>query len=264
MSTISRLSNAVVSAKNENTLALANFNVDFSIVKIEAPKEFLGLASALTPQRRETAEHGPLHRTARRLGALFEQILPSTPKLFKAYGQRASEISQSPSVNPKGSAKDGVFANFVGADGTSIWSAATSGEGAIAAHLLACLLARTFSSLIATSILVELVAERRKELEIKRERGHFDGLIALLAAQDITRPDLAKWDASARAWLQCADEAKKLEQTQLRLIVKNAGLQVNSSSSTYSNVVGAWTTAMTTMEALISGMPQRISKGAVI
>lgn len=41
----------------------------------------------------ENAEDGPLHRTARKLGALFEQILPPIKTLIKAYGVRVSEIS---------------------------------------------------------------------------------------------------------------------------------------------------------------------------
>jgi hypothetical protein len=36
--------------------------------------------------------------------------------------------------------KDGIFSDFTGADGTSIWAAATSGSGAISVHLLACML----------------------------------------------------------------------------------------------------------------------------
>jgi hypothetical protein len=72
-----------------------------------------------------------------------------------------SEISANSEVNPSGKDKDGLFAAHVGVDGTSIWSAATSGPSAIAVHLLACILARAFSSTEATAILVELVKSRR-------------------------------------------------------------------------------------------------------
>jgi hypothetical protein len=72
---------------------LVNINLDFSIVKTSAPKEYQGLGNALSRSRRENAEEGPLHRTARRLGALFEQIIPSMPDLAKAYGERVSEIA---------------------------------------------------------------------------------------------------------------------------------------------------------------------------
>ena len=38
MSTFGKLSAAVISGTNENTLALASINLDFSLVKLEAPK----------------------------------------------------------------------------------------------------------------------------------------------------------------------------------------------------------------------------------
>jgi hypothetical protein len=74
--------------------------------------------------------------TARRLGALFKDIVPSVPLLIKSYGRRVSEISQVESANPQGSKKYGTFAEFIGADATIIWAAATSGNEAIAMHLL--------------------------------------------------------------------------------------------------------------------------------
>lgn len=100
MSSLSRLANSFISATNENTLALANFNFDFSLVKLEAPQEFVPLGSALSTDRRSNAEGGALHQLARKVGALFEQVIPSTPKLLKAYGCRASEIVEAPGVNP--------------------------------------------------------------------------------------------------------------------------------------------------------------------
>lgn len=62
-----------------------------------------------------------MHKTARRLGALFESELPPMEDLLRAYGTRVSEISAIPSVNPReGSDKDGIFASHIGADTTSI------------------------------------------------------------------------------------------------------------------------------------------------
>jgi hypothetical protein len=91
---ISRMSASLATAHNENTLALANFNFDISLLRVEVPTEYSGLAAALTNKRRASAEEGTAHRTARRLGILFQDILPSTPELLRAYGRRASEISQ--------------------------------------------------------------------------------------------------------------------------------------------------------------------------
>ena len=128
MSSLGRLTNSFLSATNENNLALANFNIDLALVKYGAPKEFSELGTALSVNRRRNAEHGPLHKTLRKLGCLFESIIPSTPKLIQAYGLRTSEIIQSPSINPKGSKSHGPFEQFVGADGASIWAAATSAQ----------------------------------------------------------------------------------------------------------------------------------------
>ena len=99
MSTIGKIAASALSATNENTFGLANFNIDFSLVKIEAPVEYHGLRSVLTRHRLENAEQGPQHRTARRLGALFEQILPPIKTLAEAYGRRVSQIAESGKLN---------------------------------------------------------------------------------------------------------------------------------------------------------------------
>lgn len=66
--------------------------------------------------------------------------MPYTPRLVNAHGTRVSEIAKSPFANPRATSSDGIFADYTGADGTSIWAAATSGNSAIAVHLLACML----------------------------------------------------------------------------------------------------------------------------
>lgn len=95
MASIPQLS-ALISATNQNSIGLANFNVKFALIKVSPPKEFDGLAVALSQRRRENAEEGPLHRTARKLGMLFEDIIPAIPNLIEAYGKRVSEIANSP------------------------------------------------------------------------------------------------------------------------------------------------------------------------
>lgn len=52
--------------------------------------------------------------------------------------------------------------------------------------------------------------------------------------------------------------------TQLRLTTRDCGMHVSSLGSTYKSVVEVWTVAMKTAQDLISGMRQRISKGAVL
>lgn len=145
MASVGRMTNSIVSAVNENSLSLANLNFDFSLVTVQVPPEYSQVGSSLAVRKRDNAENGTAHRTARKLGALFESIIPHTPLLVSAYGTRASQIIATPGLNPKGSTQHhGPFVDWVGADATSIWAAATSGSHCIAVHLLACMLARAF------------------------------------------------------------------------------------------------------------------------
>jgi len=100
--------------------------------------EYHGLGASLNRKRRDVAESGSAHIAARKLGALFQSIIPETPHLIEAYGNRASEIARA-AVAPSNASK-GIFSDYVGPDGTSIWAAATSGKAAVAIHLLACML----------------------------------------------------------------------------------------------------------------------------
>ncbi|KAM0459599.1 hypothetical protein ACHAPV_005312 [Trichoderma viride] len=256
---------SIFSTRNENNFSLANASVDFALVRVEVPKQFEGLGNALSQHRRQNAESGPQHRIARRLGALFEQIIPNIDILTAAYGERASEIAASPLFDLKNS-DHGPFSGHVGVDGTSIYAAASSGPSIIALHLLACMLARMFSNVEATAIWMQLVDGRLKDLEKAAETSQIQGLAALYAAEQgrqILRDDLATWDASARAWLQTANEVKKREDTQLKLIVKNIP-SIHRSGTTYSNVVENWILAMKTTQDLIQGVPQDVTNGSVI
>ena len=264
MAYLGKIAASVLSANNENTLALGSLKLDFSIVKYEAPVEFSGLGAALSSRRRTDAEDGLHHKTARRLAALFEQLVPSTPKLITAYGLRSSEIIQTPGVNPKGSSKHGPFESFVGADGTAMWAAATSGVPALGVYLLACLLARAWDAKEAISIWVELVEQRRQVILEEFKSNHAVSESSLNSIrQDILRADLAKWDASARAWLLSADQAKVKEQTQLMLVLKNCRLPFSGGESTYSKVIQSWQQALSSMEDLLCGKPQEISDRSI-
>lgn len=264
MSAIGKLQGAWLAASNETTITLANLNFDFSLFKVEAPQEFKELGAALSTKRRSAAEHGTSHMTARKLGTLFEQVLPSTPHLLRAYGLRASKIAQSPSVNPKGNKAYGPFAEHIGVDGTSIWAAATSGSSALAVHLLACMLARIWSASEATGIWEQILVARKRELLELSESGAIH-LQSLAAAQlSLSREQLADWDASARAWLRAADSVEKLRQKQLTLIVENLNIPVNRSMDVYSSVMQAWKTAMVTMDKLVGGMGHSVQDGSVL
>lgn len=264
MSAIGKIQAAWAAASNETTLALANFNFDFSLVKVEAPLEFKELGAALSTKRRSAAEHGTSHMTARKLGSLFEQVLPSTPRLFRAYGLRASEIAQSPSVNPERNKAYGPFAEHIGVDGTSIWAAATSGSGALAVHLLACMLARIWSASEAIGIWEQILEERKKELLEFSESGAIHLQSLATAHLSLSREQLADWDASARAWLRAADSVKKIRQKQLMLIVENLNIPVNQNMGVYASVMQAWKIAMITIDKLIGGMGHSVQEGSVL
>ena len=93
-SAISRFTAALLAGSQENTVALAALNFDFSLYKIQAPTEYQALGSCLSGERRRIAESGSQHVTARKLGTLFRSKLPSVPNLIGAYGERVSEIAK--------------------------------------------------------------------------------------------------------------------------------------------------------------------------
>lgn len=256
---------AAVNIPTELTFAAANFNLDFSLMKVDAPKEFHGVRDALSVRRRTAAEDGQPHVTARRLGALFEAVVPPIPHLISAYGRRVSEIFSRAVTEPQNEQTAGIFSSQAGPDGTNIWAAATSGKGALAIHLLACMLARIWKSHEATSIWVELIERRRQEITDTITNTGVSELAAIMAAkQTFDRQQLASWDSSARSWLQTADSARRRQQTQLMLIISNVQLPVNPSADTYQSVIQAWKSALYAMDRLVRGIPQQVQDGAIL
>ena len=185
--------------------------------------------------------------------------------MTKAYGQRAFKISQVSSLSPEAWRQYGAFAGHVGSDATSIWAAATSGPVAIAVHLLACILARVWNGPEAISIWVEIV-RKRKEI-IKNEFG-LNNVIELTmikaAKQEISRVQIAEWDASAQSWLLTADAVKNRQHTQLKLSIDNIKGSVNAISDTYESVIAAWKNSLTQMEGLIEGISQQANTGDIL
>lgn len=265
MSSIGKITSSLLSIPTELTVAAASLNFDFSLVKVEAPKEFHGVRDALSKVRRDKAESGVAHVTARKLGALFEPLVPPIPNLVSAYGHRVSEISSKVSGEGSGgtAAGFGIFSSQAGPDATNIWAAATSGRGAIAVQLLACMLARIWNETQAISLWVELVERRINEVKESTVDG--SNIAALMAAQQtFNRDQLAAWDSSARSWIKTADAERRVQQTQLMLIVNNIKLPVNSSHDLYESVIRAWKSAMTAMEKLVQGIPQQIRDGSIL
>ena len=262
---LGKISNSLAAATIENSLSLFQFNFDFTFKKAAPPIEFHPVGQALSVNRRLNAENGAAHRTARKLGWLFEQIVPDTPRLLRAYGLRVCEILQIPGVNPAGSAADGPFREYVGADCTSLWAAATSGIPALGVHLLACMLARAWDAQTATAIWVELVKSRQADILEKLGQNHLVSETSVTAArQDFLRSELGDWDASARSWLAQADKARAVQRDQYLLIVKNISLSTGNNKDPYVNVISAWTLAMSTMEKHFEGISQQVSDGAAL
>jgi hypothetical protein len=240
-------------------------NFDFTFHKDVAPLEYRSIGQALSNRRRLNAEGGPAHRTARKLGWLFSQVVPDTPKLLKAYGQRVSEILQMPGVNPIGSEADGPFRDYVGADCTSLWAAATSGVPSLGVHLLACMLARDWDGPQATAIWVELIERRSFEILKNLQENHNVSVESITAArQDFSRQELGEWDMSVRSWLGQADKALEKERDQFLLIAKNVSLSIGNNKDPYTNIIPAWTQAMVAIETHLNGISQDISDGAVL
>jgi hypothetical protein len=265
---ISRATAAMVSATKETSLSLASLNFDFALYKVEAPADYKDLGATISRRRKVDAEEGTLHKTARKLGALFASLLPPTDHLFSAYGKRVCEISSMPDINPReGSERGGIFASHIGADSASFWAGVTSGSPAIATHLLGCMLARIFTGPEAVSVWVELVQKQKERIRGKQEESLYphEQLPACLATQqEISRRDLANWDASARAWLQSGDQAKKLQHKHTMLIIDNASVPVNNEPDTYSSFIKAWTAALEAVNNLVKGIPQRVQDGTAL
>lgn len=260
-SAISQFNAALVTALQENSIALANLNFDFSLYKVEAPTEYRALGTCLSEERRRLAESGSYHVTARKLGAIFRSKIPAVPNLIRAYGERVSEIAKT-MVNAEDARNHTLFAEKIGIDGTAIWAAATSGNDALCVQLLACMLARFWSPQEAISIWAEILDLRKQELSSKARDYDFPELAAMEA--NVTREQLAEWDASARAWLRAADVSKNKQQTQLRLIINNVNVAVNNTRSTYDSVIEAWISSMKVVDSLVCGIPQSIHDGAAL
>lgn len=247
-------------------MALAALNFDFSLYKVEAPKEYQLLGSSLSEDRRRQAEGGSQHIAARKLGAIFRAKLPKVPHLLQAFGCRVSEIAaaskkmKSTTEHSTEGHENHVFSKNVGIDGTSLWAAATSGPEALCVQLLACILARVWSAPQAISIWAEILDARKAEL-------HQEGMdIADIAALNatVTREQLAELDASTRSWLQTADAFKSTELIQLRLIIGNINTPVNHNPDTYQSVMEAWTESMNVTDRLVAGVAQTVYNGAAL
>ncbi|KAI8725579.1 hypothetical protein NCS52_00129300 [Fusarium sp. LHS14.1] len=266
-SLVNKLVASLASAQNEVSLAAANLNLDFTLIRLEAPKEFRGVDNSLSDVRRDNAERGSLHRTARKLGALFDGVPPPAEHLLSAYGKRVSEICERKHIDPKERARHGIFSQFVGPDSASLWAAATSGTNAIAIHLLASMIAGMFDSAESIALWLQLIEKRKAEIEstIDKERDAVKAMATALATQqEFTRDELAAWDNSARSWINTGHAAMAEQRKVALLYSDEAGMPVNSSTDTYESVIAAWKDAMSSMDSLIQGIPQRVRNGAVL
>ncbi|KAL3478352.1 hypothetical protein BJX99DRAFT_269344 [Aspergillus californicus] len=281
MTSIQRIAANAVQITPEINLALFNANLDFSLCKYDAPAELVPVGERLSKQRRESAEDGSFHILARRLRSLFEGVFPSVPSLLKAYGTRASDIVREldKAGHPSGSIVNGIFGPHLGVDSTSIWAGATSGGSGLLMHLLACMLARIWSPQEATAIWAELIDQRRRLVKAQNPEDDSFIFARQAAAYETEWASIQSWDASARSWLEIADNSSlKRQQKQIELIANNLSVavqtQVTSDGSVtvslggkenvYDSVILNFCRALSTMENLIMGRPQRILDGGVL
>ncbi|KAL8690911.1 MAG: hypothetical protein Q9218_003743 [Villophora microphyllina] len=261
---LGKLTASIFAGTQETTVALAALNFSFALFKTEVAQEYKPLEKALSPYRLELAEDGEIHTTVRILRAMFEPMLPAAPSLYKAYGVRASEIAKKLLKDSKTRHRSGAFSKYQGIDAGSIWAAATSGDGAVSIHLLACMLAKLWPPSEATSIWEEIVLRRKAQLSLADGKDMQSVLAACAARSNLARHQLANWDASARAWLRAGNEVVQVKQTQLQLITENIDKPVNTDDNVYDSVINAWTQAVIVMNSLIEGKPHSITDGAVL
>jgi hypothetical protein len=138
------------------------------------------------------------------------------------------------------------------------------------------MLAKIWSSQEATAIWAELVSHRQTVIKNQAQSSEVvDNYLARLAAADeIDRSSLGSWDASARAWLEVADQARTVQQIQINLIVNNLSVTVKSQSScahasapktrSYDSVILNLNRALTTLDKLVKGEPQQITAGGIL
>ena len=129
------------------------------------------------------------------------------------------------------------------------------------------MLARTFNIEEATSIWAELVEEQKKFLRSSLGESLYpegNGWTQQVIVQEISRRDLSQWDASARAWLQSADQAKILPHKQMQIIINDIAIPVNNEPTVYRSVTAAWKGALIAVDNLLQGVPRKIQDGAAL
>ena len=85
----------------------------------------------------------------------------------------------------------------MGLDARSLWASATSGKNTVALHLLSCMLSRIWKSK-AVLVWVELVEQRKNTLRSSLNCDIVSVENITASAVQISRDQLADWDASAR------------------------------------------------------------------
>lgn len=112
---------------------------------------------------------------------------------------------------------------------------------------------------------MEIVKYRSENILNGLVEGYMVNFSDVAAAKNsLSRQQLAKWDASARAWLHAADRVKAYEQKQLVLILDNLRQHVNSAQGTFESVIKAWQVSLTVFEALVNGVSQKANSGEIL
>ena len=171
-------------------------------------------------------------------------------------------------MNPKGTRDHGPFQEYIGLDGSTVWAAATSGDEAIAVHLLACMLASHFSHAEAMAIWTELISERQRQLAESMNDDVVSIDDAVASRLEVSVDQLQEWESSARAWLKAAADAEIVKEKQKKLMAalhsSRLVLPVRGARDVYQNVTHAWKLALETMDGVVSGAAYSVEDGAVL
>ena len=72
--------------------------------------------------------------------------------------------------------------------------------------------AQSWNAKVAISMWVELLMERKREIETAMQAGSVISMALVIAVLVVSRDQLRPWGSSARSWLESADKVKISEQ----------------------------------------------------
>ncbi|KAM0427821.1 hypothetical protein ACHAPT_007278 [Fusarium lateritium] len=211
-----------------------------------------------------------VQQTARQLAALFEDLCPDTPNLVRAYGERVSEIFKCTTDERSKGHPASLVAALTGGGATSVAAALapvqTTRRSVIHVHLLACILTSMWGLSKSIDIWGKIVSDRRTQIasDVARGVALLSSTAADAAQEDISDTQLLDWAFATFSWINMANNIMAREKEQLGLILENRALVAEMKPSPHRSLIGAWLSALTAMENLVSGRPQEVQDGFIL